>query len=347
MDKTAFTVGGGGGLYRFRSMPFGLCNALATFQRLMEKVLVGLYWQIAVLYIYDIIVFANTVDDHLERLGLVLSRLRQVGLKLKPSKCELLKTSVEFLGHVVSANGVSVDPKKVDKVLTWPEPANLTNVRSFIGLCAYYRRFIPDFSTLAKPLYLLMQNNHSFVWGDEQKAAMSAFKERLISAPILGYPRHQGRFVLDTDASNVGVGCVLSQEQQGLERVIAYGKTLQSAQRNYCVTRRELLAIMVFVKQYHHYLCGARFLIRTDYAALIWLLRKKDPEGQMARWITTLQTYDFEVQHRPGSKHGNLDALSRCMEGCRESDHWQVPTGETCTLESLKNKKLGSILVEQ
>ena len=337
-DKTAFCVGGGG-LYRFLTMPFGLCNAPATFQRLMEQVLQGLQWEIAVLYIDDIIVFANTVEENLERMSRVFDRLRTAGLKLKPAKCELLRRRVPFLGHIVSAQGVEVDPSKIDRIVDWPTPTSLTQLRSFVGLCAYYRRYVPDFSNICKPLFILTQKGQPFVWGPAQQGAMDAMKELLTTAPILGYPKQDAPFVLDCDASNSGVGAVLSQVQGGEERVIAYGsKVLSKAERNYCVTRRELLAIITFVKQYHHYLYGSRFLVRTDHAALYWLLRKKDPEGQMARWIAALQAYDMVIQHRPGRKHGNADALSRCMEGCRETDEIRLTEGETCSLQELQQR---------
>ena len=337
-DKTAFCPGGGG-LYRFLAMPFGLCNAPATFQRLMERVLSGLQWEIAVLYIDDIIVYGNGIKDHLRRLARVLDRLRQTGLKLKPAKCDLLKRKVPFLGHIVSAEGVAVDGSKIDKVKEWPTPRNLTEVRSFVGLCAYYRRFVPDFSTITKPLFDLTKKDQEFVWGEDQQKAMETMKKLLTSAPILGYPRPDAPFVLDCDASNVGIGAVLSQVQDGEERVIAYAsKTLSKAERNYCVTRRELLAIVTFVKQYHHYLYGGRFLVRTDHAALYWLLRKKDPEGQMARWIATLQGYNMILRHRPGKKHGNADAMSRCTPECHETDKLDLTVGEECTLRELQRR---------
>ena len=337
-DKTAFSVGGGG-LYRFNTMPFGLCNAPGTFQRLMEQVLQGLQWEIAVLYIDDVVVYSETVDQHFERLGKVLQRLRSAGLKLKPSKCTLLAERVNFLGHIVSAKGVEVDNEKVIKIQSWPKPQTLREVRSFVGLCAYYRRFVPDFSTICKPLFLLTQKGQPFVWGEAQQQAMDRMKTLLTSAPILSYPKPKGKYILDTDASNVGIGAVLSQVQDGEERVISYAsKVLNKAQRNYCVTRRELLAIVEFVKQYHHYLYGAEFLVRTDHAALYWLLRKKDPEGQMARWISLLQAYNMVVQHRPGVKHSNADALSRCMEGCRDTDQISIPVGLTHSLSEIKRK---------
>ena len=346
-DKTAFTVGGGG-LYRFLTMPFGLCNAPATFQRLMEHTLRGLQWETAVLYIDDIVVFSDSVETHYERLGAVLDRLSEAGLKLKPSKCQLLRKKVAFLGHVVSAAGVEVDDSKIVKIQQWPVPADLHQLRSFVGLCAYYRRFVPNFSTVCKPLFDLTKKGVPFFWGPPQHYAFETMKTLLTSAPILGYPRPEGLLILDCDASNVGVGAVLSQEQDGEERALAYAsKTLGKAERNYCVTRRELLAIVTFVKQYHHYLYGTRFLVRTDHAALYWLLRKKDPEGQMARWLSFLQSYDMVIQHRPGVRHGNADALSRCMEGCRDLDSLVIADGKEATLAEIKQQATSSVRTVQ
>ena len=335
-DKTAFTVGGGG-LYRFLTMPFGLCNAPATFQRLMEHTLKGLQWETAVLYIDDIVVFSDTVESHYQRLGAVLDRLKKAGLKLKPSKCQLLRKKVAFLGHIVSAAGIEVDNSKIVKIQQWPVPPDLTALRSFVGLCAYYRRFVPNFSTVCKSLFDLTKKGTPFHWGPPQHKAFETMKTLLTSAPILGYPRREGLMILDCDASNLGIGAVLSQVQDDEEKVLAYAsKTLGKAEKNYCVTRREMLAIVAFVKQFHHYLYGAKFLVRTDHAALYWLLRKKDPEGQMARWISFLQSYDLEIQHRPGKRHQNADALSRCMEGCRDLDRLMVPYGDQLTPDQIK-----------
>ena len=337
-EKTAFSVGGAG-LWSYTTMPMGLCGAPGTFQRLMEHVLAGLQWNIALLYLDDIIVFSQTFDQHLQRLGMVLTRLQEAGLKLKPSKCVLLKKRVEFLGHIVSEQGVEVDPKKVDKVKEWPVPENLTQVRSFLGLCAYYRRFIPDFSKVAKPLTMLSEKDVSFSWQEPQQKAFEHLKRLLTSTPVLAYPKEGCPYILDTDASNVGIGAVLSQVQNGEERVIAYAsKTLNRAQRNYCVTRRELLAIVEFVRYFHHYLYGAPFLVRTDHAALYWLLRKNEPDGQMARWLETLQVYDMKVEHRPGKKHGNADAMSRCQHGCRDTDNVTVQPGTQATLTELTER---------
>ena len=337
-DKTAFAVPGQG-LYRFVTMPFGLCNAPATFERLMERVLQGLQWTIAVLYIDDVIVFSDTIESHLDRLGQVMDRLLKAGLKLKPSKCQLLRHKVEFLGHIVSADGVAVDPTKVEKVRNWPVPRSVTQLRSFLGLCTYYQNFIKDYSTVAKPLFALTEKDQPWEWTSWHQYAFAELKQLLSTAPVLGYPRLEGLWILDTDASDVGLGAVLSQVQDGVERVISFGsRTLRKPERNYCVTRRELLAIVTFVSYFRHYLIGTKFLVRTDHAALIWLLRKRDPVGQMAQWITLLSEYDMCIEHRPGKKHGNADALSRCMEGCRDTDDWDFPAGVQTTLTELQGQ---------
>lgn len=333
--KTAFSVGRGG-LYQFLRMPFGLCNAPATFERLMEKVLAGLVWEIAVLYIDDIVVIGSTVDEHLDRLEMVFDRIRKAGMKLKPSKCDLLKKKVEFLGHIVSAEGVEPDPGKIRKVVEWPAPKDLHELRSFIGLCTYYRRFVEGFSTICKPLYILTEKSREWQWGPEQEDAFQILKRALTTAPILAYPNERDPFVLDTDASNFGIGGVLSQVQNGVERVIAYGsRLLNKPERNYCVTRRELLAIVEFVRQFHHYLVGKRFLLRTDHAALYWLFGMKELEGQNARWVERLNTYDMVIQHRPGKKHLNADALSRCPPRCAqvEREETDFRTGAEIPLE--------------
>ena len=334
--KTAFTVGRGG-LYQFRRMPFGLCNAPATFQRLMEKVLAGLQWEIAVLYIDDIVVFGSSIPEHLARLEILFDRLRKAGLKLKPSKCALLQRKVEFLGHIVSADGVEADPAKIEKVQNWPQPKDLHEVRAFIGLCAYYRRFVRGFGDVCKPLYRLTEKGVPFHWGDEQEKAFVTMKERLTTAPILAFPNETDKFVLDTDASAFGIGGVLSQVQNGEERVIAYGsRVLNKAERNYCVTRRELLAIVDFVKMFHHYLVGAQFLLRTDHAALYWLFGMKNLEGQPARWVERLGCYDMVIQHRPGKLHGNADTMSRCPPRCTQTPMVTGPDGTELDLEDFQ-----------
>ena len=309
-EKSAFCTPQG--LFQFRVMPFGLTNAPATFQRLMERILAGLQWQICLIYIDDIIIFSRTLDDHISQIQTIFQRLRDAGLKLKPKKCFLFRPKVKYLGHVVSNEGIETDPDKISAVKDWPVPDNLTDVRSFVGLCSYYRRFIPDFATIAKPLLVLTEKNSPFKWGSEQENSWLQLKEKLVSSPILAYPDRDATFVLDTDASNYGIGAVLSQTIDGQEKVIAYGsRILTKPERRYCITRKELLAVVHFVRTYRHYLIGRPFIVRTDHAALRWLRSFKEPEGQIARWLETLDSYNFTLVHRPGKKHSNADALSR------------------------------------
>ena len=317
--KTAFAIPGSG-LWQFRKMPFGLCNAPSTFVSLMQKVLRGLSWKICLTYLDDIIVMSKSFDEHLENLSKVISCLQKADLKLHPKKCDLFKEKVSFLGHVVSSEGVATDPEKLESVKNWPVPKNLKQVRSFIGFCSYYRRYVKGFSTVARPLHKLTEAGQKFDFNEECLTAFETLKEALTSAPILGYPNSEDPFILDTDASNDGLGSVLSQIQNGVERVIAYfSKTFSKQERRYCVTRRELLAVVASIKHFHHYLYGQKFVVRSDHGALRWIYNFKNPEGQLARWLETLATYDFKIEHRAGRVHSNADGLSRrpcCESGC-------------------------------
>lgn len=318
-EKTAFSAGSG--LYQFNVMPFGLCNAPATFERLMEMVLRGLTWKTCLVYLDDIMIMGKSFEDHLKNLEEVFTRIKNAHLCLNPKKCFLLQKEVEFLGHVVSPDGIRTDEKKTTAIREWPRPRDKHEIRSFLGLCTYYRRFVEGFAKIAAPLHRLTEDKAEFVWNPECETSFRKLKAALCSGPILGYPREQGKFILDTDASNVGIGAVLSQVQDGEERVIEYySKVLSKPERNYCVTRKELLAIVKAVDHFHQYLYGQEFLIRTDHAALEWLLQMKQPEGQIARWLEKLQQYHpFKIKHRSGRLHNNADALSRrpCNADCK------------------------------
>ena len=212
-----------------------------------------------------------------------------------------------------------MDPEKTKAIREWPVPKDKHQLRSFLGLCTYYRRFVQGYANVAKPLTRLTEEGRAYLWTNESQMAFEQLKGVLTTSPILGYPNAHGDFVLDTDASNEGIGGVLSQVQDGQERVISYfSKTLSKPERNYCVTRRELLAIVKSLEHFYKYLYGRKFLLRTDHAALKWLLQFKNPEGQVARWIERLQEYDFNIEHRAGIRHGNADALSRrpCPDDC-------------------------------
>ena len=265
--KTAFVSRQG--LFEFKVMPFGLCNGPATFERLMEIVLAGLNWQICLIYLDDVIVIGRDFDDMIKNLDTVLQRLHDAGLKLKPRKCQLFAKQVEFLGHVISCEGIQTDPKKIQAVKMWPRPETTHDVRSFVGFCSCYGRFIPKFAEISKPLHKLTEKGQAFVWTKACDTAFETLKNKLVAPPILAHPDFSKAFVLDTDASDQAIGAVLSQIIDGQERVIAYGsRTLTKSERPYCVTRKELLALVHFVKYYRHFLFGKTFTVRTDHGSL-------------------------------------------------------------------------------
>jgi len=316
-EKTAFSVGNG--LWQFTVMPFGLCTAPATFARLMEKVLQDILFKICLVYLDNVIVFSKSFEEMISNLRKVFLRFRAANLKINPKKCSLFGKEVKYLGHIVSERDITTDPEKITVVENWPTPQNRKQIRSFLGFCSYYRKFVEGFSIIAKPLFWLTENQIRFEWSQTCQEAFEKLKQKLISSPVLSFPTGHGEFILDTDASNHGIGAVLSQIQDGTERVIAYySRVLSKAEENYCVTRRELLAIVESLKSFHHYLYGRKFLIRTDHISLRWLMFK-DLEGQLARWLERLQQYEFQIIHRKGQLHKNADGLSRrpCAEiGC-------------------------------
>lgn len=311
-SKTAFVTNRG--LYEYTRLPFGVCNGPATFQRLMSIVLRGLVGEKCLVYLDDIIIFSKSFDDHLNDLRSIFDRLRQSGLTLKPTKCNFYQEKIDFLGHVVSADGVHVDSSKIDNVKNWPTPQSKSELKAFLGLAGYYRRFIQNFSGIASPLNKLIGKS-LFRWSEEAQQAFQTLKDKLTEAPILAFPdvsNDSAKFILDTDASDFAIGAVLSQMIDGKERVIAYGsRSLSKPERNYCTTRKELLSIVHFSKHFRPYLLGKDFIVRTDHSSLQWLHNLKDVDGQLARWLLSLQEFSFQSIHRPGKKHCNADALSR------------------------------------
>ncbi|GFT40363.1 retrovirus-related Pol polyprotein from transposon opus [Trichonephila clavipes] len=220
----------------------------------------------------------------------------------------------------ILAEGVRTDPDKISAEKDWNCPTDVHQLRSFLGLCTYYRKFMKNFSTIARPFHKLTEAKQKFISTVDCNNAFNKRKDALTSAPVLAYPEIGKQFILDTDASHESIGAVLSQEIDGQERVIAYfSKCLSKPERNYCVTRKEPLVVIKAVEDFHSYLYGRRFLLRTDHASLTWLLNFKNSEGQIGRWIQRLQEYDVEIRPRKGSVHGNADALSRrpCPESCK------------------------------
>ena len=232
------------GLFEFEVMPFGLCNAPSTFQRLMETTLRGLQWQICLIYIDDVIIYSKTVSDHLLRLATVFDRLRTAGLKLKPSKCKFGCRTVPYLGFVATPEGLKPDARKVECVTAYPIPTDVKEVRVFLGLSNYYRRFIHNYARICHPLTQLTRKNQPFVWTSECQTAFEQLKETLVSAPILACPDFSAEFILHVDASNTAIGMILSQIQNHNEVVIAYGsRVLSRLEQNLSATEREALAL--------------------------------------------------------------------------------------------------------
>jgi len=225
-----------------------------------------------------------------------------------------MQRSVTFLGHVVSGEGIATDPEKVRAVAEWQVPTSVKELRSFLGLASYYRCFVKNFAVIASPLHALTKKNQPFVWTSTTQTAFKTLRDALTSPPILAMLNDSDSFILDTDACNQTIGAVLAQVQDGVERVVAYAsRMLDKREMNYSITRKELLAILYSLKYFKQYLMGRHFRIRTDHAPLTWLRLRHtpDPVGQQARWLEIMEEYSFEVEHRPGTRHGNADGLSR------------------------------------
>lgn len=310
-EKTAFVTADG--LYQFNVMPFGLSNAPATFQRMMDVLLAGLKWNTCLVYLDDIVIFSETISEHLARLEAVLLRFRKAGLKLKLPKCTFLATCLKVLGYVVSGLGLSPDPMKLSAVQNFPTPSFcLKNVQSFIGLCSYYRKFIRNFADLARPLTNLTKKNEAFRWTSEHQASFEALKQALLSPPILGHPNYNLPMEIHCDACSHGVGAVLVQRQEGVERVISYASRLMDKyEANYSVSEQECLALIFAVDRFKSYIWGMKIRVVTDHHALCWLMKKRNLAGRLARWSLQLQDLDIEIVHRSGRLHSDADALSR------------------------------------
>ena len=261
----------------------------------------------------------------------MLSRLKMAGLKLGTDKCHLLRASATFLGHVISSRGCLPNPNNVSKLLRFPTPKTPKQVKQVLGMGSYYRRFIRAYSDRMRPLIDLTKKGKTFIWTESCEAAFEDLKRALTGPEIMAFPTDDGELILDTDASDVGISGVLSQVQDGEERVLSYGsRTLSKSERNYCVTDRELLAVRYFVEYYRQYLLGRRFKVRSDHQALVWLCSFKEPNGRICRYLEILSAYNFEIEYRRGSKHVNADVMSRCF------DPWDCKCADEDMMEPLK-----------
>ena len=308
--KTAFSIPFA--YLEFTRMPFGLKNAPATFQRLMDRVLSGLQGIELFVYMDDIVVYGISLENHASKLRVLLGRLKEAGLALQPEKCHFLKRQITYLGHVISEDGVKPDPRKIEAVKNFPVPKRRKNIKQFVGLVGYYRRFIPDFARIAKPLNSLLKEGVPFQWTDSQQIAFETLRDIICSEPLLQYPDFTKPFVVTTDASNYALGAVLSQGEIGQDLPIAYAsRTLKDAEVRYFTTEKKLLAIVFAVQHFRPYLYGRKFLLVTDHRPLVWLHNLKDPNSRLGRWKIKLSEYDYTIVYKPGKINSNADALSR------------------------------------
>ncbi|KAK7906795.1 hypothetical protein WMY93_015407 [Mugilogobius chulae] len=331
--KTAFVTPLG--FWEWNWMPQGVTNTPSTFQRLMEKCMGDLNLKEVLVFLDDIIIFSDTLEEHEKRLLRVLTRLKEFGLKLSPGKCKFLQSSVRYLGHVVSEKGVETDPEKISSLKSWPVPRNLKELRSFLGFAGYYRRFIRDYATIVKPLnvltrgyaplrrstknkpptvkYLDPKQSFGDRWTPECLAAFNLVIEKLTSAPVLGFANPKLPYILHTDASTTGLGAVLYQEQESQLRVIAYAsRGLSQSESRYPAHKLEFLALKWSVtEKFHDYLYGANFTVVTDNNPLTYVLSSAKLDATSHRWLAALSTYSFKMQYRAGRHNYDADALSR------------------------------------
>lgn len=302
------------GLFQFKRMPFGLHNAPSTWQRFIDRVIGHDLEQHVSVYLDDIIISTPTFSKHLEVLDEVFKRLRTAGLTLNREKCQFCKRELKFLGHIVTSQGLMVDPEKVEAVVRIPIPKSVSDVRRVVGLASWYRRFVPNFSSVVAPMTNLLRKNQPFIWSEDCSKSFNEIKERLISAPILTCPDFSKHFYLQTDASDFGLGAVLTQFHEDGEKVVCYlSRSLTKVEKRFSVIEKECLGALFAVEKLRGYLEGVRFTLVTDHYSLKWLFSIKDPVGRIARWAVRLQQYDFDIVHRSGRENVVADALSRSV----------------------------------
>lgn len=314
MHKTAFSVNYA--KYCFAKMPMGLVDSQATFQRLLNKILFPYIGQFLYVYVDDLIVFSQSFSDHVTHLSLVFEKLRFANLKLEPSKCKFAVSEVEYLGHVVSRHGLRPNEEKIKTIRDLPEPRNVKELKSFLGLASYYRKFIKNFATLAYPLNQLLHKDVKYNWSEPTKNSFNELKQKLISSPILTYPNFDKTFIITTDASNMGIGSVLSQiGEDGLDHPIGYAsRSLNKSERNYSTFDREFLAILWAVtKQWRNFVYSRNFIVITDHLPLVSILKSRLDNGtpRIVRWKTQLLEFNFKILYKKGSLNVVADFLSR------------------------------------
>lgn len=313
-EKTSFVVPGKG-TFMFVRLPFGLRNAPSELQRLVDTLFGPEFEPNLFAYLDDLIIISKTFEEHIALLQKVCSILKNAGLTLNLEKSEFCKSKLKYLGFVIDKEGLRTDPSKIDTVKNFPRPQNAKQVKSFLGLCSYYRRFIDNFSDIAAPLTNLTggkKNQSNFTWNDVTEKSFVKLKNALITAPVLSCPDFSRPFIIQCDGSNFAIGACLSQQFEDAEHPVAYySRVLSKPEKNYSTTERELLAILDAVYNFRSYVEGSKFTVVTDHSSLKWLMSLENPSGRLARWATRLSQFDFNIIHRKGSLHTVPDVLSR------------------------------------
>lgn len=304
---TAFSTDDGH--FQLTRLPMGLKVSPAIFSRLMRMIFGDLIGRICYVYLDDIIVYGSTKREHAKNLRLVFERLRQMQLRINFKKCQFFQNSVSFLGHVVSGEGLKPDPTKYETIKKWPVPTTVQEVQSFLGLTNYYRRFVKNFANVARPLYALTKKDVPFYWSSDCEKSFEFLKSAVITPPTLSFPDFSKPFLVQTDASEDGLGAVLMNYDK---RPVAFlSKTLNKTQQAYHITDKELLAIVFALKKWSNYLLGQKFIVQTDHKALEELFKMKEPTSRLTRYRLLIEQYDFEIHYLKGKKNVVADALSR------------------------------------
>lgn len=309
VSKTAFLCTEG--LFEWQVMPFGLCNAPATYQRAMNELLSDLIGICCLVYIDDVLIYGSTWEEHLRAVTLVTDRLREAGFLLQAKKCRVAVKEVEFLGHIVSRDGIHPDPAKIAKLKDFPVPRDVKSLRAFLGLAGYYRRFIKDFATTSSPLTELLKLDHPWKWGIDESRSFAKLQKSLWSEVTCAHPDFSLPFIVDCDASETGMGAVLAQKYPEGERPLAFiSRKFTSAEQKWHIREKEALSIVYALEKFRRFLLGTNFLVRTDHESLTWFMEAKS--GRLSRWAITLAEFQpFRIYHRKGKTHSNVDAFTR------------------------------------
>lgn len=347
-EKTAFCIPGRG-LFQYKVLPFGLNNAAQCLQRLMDRLFGHTLSVESKIFVYldDLIVVSESFEEHICLLDQVFETLKEANLTISFEKCQFCRSELKYLGFVIDKNGLRTDPNKVEIILNFPRPKTCTELKRFIGLISWYRRFVKNFAIIAAPIHELTKGkrkNQPLVWTEQAHAAFISLKDSLTEAPVMATPDFSKKFKIQCDASNTGIGAVLTQGEGDEERPIAFdGRKFRGAEINYDTTQKECLAVVFAVEKFRPYVEGYEFEVYTDHSALTWLFNKQDLKGRLARWVLRLQEYNFKIFFRKGSLNVVPDALSRIEVLTTSSSTFEIEETDTWYIKMLSKVALNPV----